>query len=93
MSPRNGHTLIVAIPCCMSGCANQKEARQRTMNRFKKFGATSKKRIYGYVVPHGIKTFDGWLKDPDAERHIHEGVRVLPATLNGEAVADNFRRR
>ncbi len=26
LKPRNGHTLIVGVPCRISGCANQKEA-------------------------------------------------------------------
>lgn len=84
-----------ALSACSENVAhNQRTSmriKQKTMNRFKKFGATSKKRIYGYLVPDGIKTFDGWLKDPDAEQHIHEGARILRATLNGEAVADYFR--
>lgn len=85
-----------ALNACSENVAhNQRTSmriKQKTMNRFKKFGATTKKRIYGYIVPDGVKSFDGWLKDVAAEEHIHEGARILRATLNGEAVADYFRK-
>lgn len=85
-----------ALSACSENVAhNQRTSmriKQKTMNRFKKFGATSKKRIYGYLVPDGVKSFDDWRKDLAAEAYIHEGARILRATLNGEAVADYFRK-
>jgi hypothetical protein len=66
--------------------------KQKVMNRFKKFGATANRSIYGYIVPPGAKSFDDWRKDPDAEKYILEGARILRATVNGEATADYFRQ-
>jgi len=85
-----------ALSACSENVAhNQRTSmrvKQKTMNRFKKFGAKTKYRIHGYVVPDGVKTLDGWVKDSDAEQHIHEGARILRSTLNGQAVADYFRK-
>lgn len=69
-----------------------KRIKQKSMNRFRKYGATSRRRVYGYIVPPGVKTYDGWLKDPNAEPCILEGARILRSTLNGEAVAEYFRQ-
>jgi len=66
--------------------------KQKMMNRFKKSGATAKRPIHGYSVPEGAKSFDDWLRDDAAEEHILEGARILRATLNGEDVADYFRK-
>jgi site-specific DNA recombinase len=66
--------------------------KQKTMNRFKKTGATSRRRVFGYIVPPGAKSYDDWQKDPGAEPYILEGARILRTTLNGAAVADYFRR-
>ncbi len=84
-----------ALTACSENVAlNQRTSmriKQKTMNRFKKFGATAKRPIYGYIVPEGAKSFDEWQKDPAAEKYIHEGARVLRETRNGESVADYFR--
>jgi hypothetical protein len=66
--------------------------KQKMMNRFRKFGATGNRAIYGYIVPVGSKSYDDWLKDPQAEEHVLEGARILRATLSGEATADYFRQ-
>lgn len=65
--------------------------KQKTMNRFKKFGATANRAIMGYIVPEGAKTFSDWQRDLQREAKIHEGARILRQTLNGEAVASYFR--
>lgn len=65
--------------------------KQKTMNRFKKFGATGNRAIMGYTVPEGAKTYADWQKDPEREVVIREGWRLLRQTLNGEAVATYFR--
>ncbi len=66
--------------------------KQKTMNRFKKNGATSRQRVLGYIVPPGVKTYNDWQKDPSAEPHILEGKSILGSTLTGEAFADYFRQ-
>ncbi|WP_254510224.1 recombinase family protein [Anatilimnocola floriformis] len=65
--------------------------KQKTMNRFKKFGATANRAIMGYLVPDGAKTYADWQKDPQREAVIREGSRLLRQTLNGETVAAYFR--
>jgi hypothetical protein len=44
--------------------------KQKTMNRFKKFGATAKRPIYGYIVPEGAKSLDDWQRDPTAGKYV-----------------------
>ena len=66
--------------------------KQKMMNRHKRYGETSRRRVFGYVVPPGVKTYDGWQKDPSAVPQILEGARILGRTRNGEAVAEYFRR-
>ncbi len=64
--------------------------KQKTMNRFKKFGATGNRAIMGYIVPKDAKSYSDWQKDPEREAAIREGARILRRTLNGEAVAAYF---
>jgi hypothetical protein len=66
--------------------------KQKTMNRFKKFGATANRAVMGYIVPEDAKTYADWQRDPQHETVIREGARILRQTLNGEAVASYFRQ-
>ncbi len=85
---------VDAINACSESVAHNertsKRIKQKNMNRFRKFGGSMARPIYGYQVPDGAKSYDDWLKDPPAERHILEGARILRTTLNGNAVADYF---
>jgi len=85
-----------ALNACSENVAHiqrtSKRVKQKMMNRFKKSGFTAKRNIMGYIVPEGAKSFDDWLKDLEAEKFIHEGARILRKTLNGEDVADYFRK-
>ncbi len=85
---------VDAINACSESVAHNertsKRIKQKNMNRFRKFGGSMARPIYGYQVPDGAKSYDDWLKDPTAERHILEGARILRTTLNGNAVADYF---
>jgi site-specific DNA recombinase len=85
-----------ALNACSENVAlNQrtsKRIKQKTMNRFKKYGATGNRAIMGYIVPEGAKSYDDWQKDPSLQTFILEGKRLLQRTLNGETVADFFRQ-
>lgn len=85
-----------ALNACSESVAHiertSKRVKQKCMNRFKKYGATPKRPIYGYVVPEEAKSFDEWQKDPNAVEFIREGARILGETLNGEATAEYFRK-
>jgi hypothetical protein len=70
--------------------STSRRIKQKCMNRFIKLGATADRSITGYIVPDGVKSFNGWLKDLSLEIHIREGAIILRATLNGEAVARYF---
>lgn len=81
--------------CSESVAHNQRTSmriKQKMMNRFKKTGATAKRNIMGYIVPEEAKSFDDWVKDLEMEKFIHEGAQILRKTLNGEDVADYFRK-
>jgi site-specific DNA recombinase len=85
-----------ALNACSENVAHNertsKRIKQKSMNRFKKFGATARRSIYGYIVPDGAKSYNEWRKDPDAEHFILEGARILREMLNAEATAEYFRR-
>jgi site-specific DNA recombinase len=85
---------VDAINACSESVAHNertsKRIKQKNMNRFRKFGGSMARPIYGYQLPDGAKTYDDWQKDSAAERHILEGARILRSTLNGNAVADYF---
>jgi site-specific DNA recombinase len=65
-----------------------KRIKQKSMNRFVKFGGSTPLPIFGYIKPEGAKTFDAWEKDPNAEPIFQEWARRLLASPNCTAVAD-----
>ncbi len=85
-----------ALNACSENVAHNqrtsKRIKQKTMNRFKKWGHTARRLLHGYLADEGAKSYDDWRKDPAAETHILEGAKILRATQNGEAVADYFNR-
>jgi hypothetical protein len=70
-----------------------KRIKQKTMNRFKKFGGATPGEIFGYVKPAGAKTYDDWRKDEAATAIYAEWFRILGETGNCSAVADLLNRR
>ncbi|WP_194242529.1 recombinase family protein [Gimesia benthica] len=64
--------------------------KQKKMNRFKKYGASTPCPIAGYIKPDGAETFSDWSKDEDAAEYLKEGLQILRRTLNGAAVAEYF---
>ena len=64
--------------------------KQKTMNRFKKYGQVAKRPITGYVVPDDAQSYDDWKKDESLTEKIQEGARRLRQSLNCSAVADWF---
>jgi site-specific DNA recombinase len=83
-----------AINACSQNVAhNQRTSnriKQKTMNRFRKDGWTSRRPITGYLAPPGAKSYNGWEKDLDLEERIKRGAEILKETLNGQEVADFF---
>ena len=69
-----------------------KRLKQKLMNRFLKYGGATPCEIYGYIKPPGVKTYDGWQKDPDATEVYANWLRILQETLNCSAVADYLNR-
>ena len=67
-----------------------KRLKYKLMNRFIKFGGAPGRPIYGYIVPEGVRTYDGWMIDVNATNVILEGARRLMETFNYSAVADWF---
>lgn len=55
-----------ALEACASHVAHNahtsKRLKKRLMNRFRKFGGAPSRPVAGYVVPPGVKTYDGWLR-------------------------------
>jgi len=70
-----------------------KRLKQKLNNRFKKFGGATSRPIFGYEVPETAKTFDDWLKDPDAVPIVSELLEILRATKNCSYAADWLNER
>tara|TARA_R110002049_G_scaffold238947_1_gene412000 strand:+ start:180 stop:2144 length:1965 start_codon:yes stop_codon:yes gene_type:complete len=64
--------------------------KQKKMNRFQKYGASTPCPPAGYFKPEGAQTLSEWSKKEDATEYIREGLQILRRTLNGEAVAEYF---
>ena len=85
-----------ALNACASHVAHNAHSSKRIkiklMNRFRKFGGAPGRPIHGYIVPEGVKTYDGWSKDSAATPAIQEGARRLLAMQrpNVTAVAEWF---
>ena len=75
-----------ALEACADHVAHNdhasKRIKQKTMNRFKKFGGAPARPVYGYIVPPGAKTYDEWLKDETASPKIQAAARILLESLN-----------
>ncbi|MFO0865674.1 MAG: recombinase family protein [Gemmataceae bacterium] len=72
---------------------NQQTSRrikQKTMNRFIKYGIVPARPIAGYKVPEGADRYDQWQKIPEAEAIIREGYRQLRGSGNCTQVAEYF---
>jgi site-specific DNA recombinase len=77
--------------CSESVAHNARTSRlikQKSMNRFKKFGGVPARPIAGYIVPKEAKTYDEWQRDESATEVIRRGADVLRATLDYSAGAD-----
>lgn len=64
--------------------------KQKSMNRFKKFGQPTGRPIAGYLVPPGVKSYDDWLKQEHLAPFILEARRLLFETGDCFVVADYF---
>lgn len=67
--------------------------KHKSKNRFMKFGGAMACPIAGYLLPENCKTYDDWLKEPNADVWIVDGFMSLRDTLNCTAVADIFNAR
>lgn len=86
-----------AIKACADHVAHNahtsRRIKHKLRNRFVKFGGPMALPIAGYIVPAGVKTYDGWQKDPAADSWVQDGARMLRETLNYSAVADMLNAR
>lgn len=69
-----------------------KRLKFKMMNRFKKFGGSTAREIYGYFKPAEARTYDDWQKDDTATPIYEEWKRRLRETRNCSAVADWLNR-
>jgi site-specific DNA recombinase len=65
-----------------------KRIKQKSMNRFVKFGGAPALPIYGYIKPPGAKTYDDWQMDDTAAPIFEEWFRRLLENPNCSALAD-----
>jgi site-specific DNA recombinase len=88
---------VDALNACSENVAHNertsKRIKQKCMNRFKKFGWTTRRRIAGYIVPPGAKSYDDWQKDDSWVPTIQEGARLLRKCLDCAIVADYFNQQ
>jgi hypothetical protein len=86
-----------ALNACSENVAHNertsKRIKQKCMNRFRKFGQPTGRPIAGYIVPDGVKSYDGWVRDEQWEALIREEAELLRRTLDCAIVADNFNTR
>ncbi len=83
-----------ALNACSENVAHNertsKRIKQKTMNRFKKYGGPTGRPITGYIVPEGVKTYPDWLKDENLTLQIQAGADLLKKTLDCAVIADLF---
>lgn len=83
-----------ALNACSENVAHNertsKRIKQKSMNRFKKFGQPTGRPIAGYHVPPGVKSYDGWQKQENWIPVIQEAKRLLLETCDCFIVADYF---
>ena len=86
-----------ALNACSENVAHNertsKRIKQKSMNRFKKFGQPTGRPIAGYFIPPGVKSYDGWQKQEDLAPLIQEAKRLLLETGDCFVVADYFNER
>lgn len=67
--------------------------KQKSMNRFIKYGHTAARPIASYIVPQGARSYDDWRIDEAISLLIRQAASVLRRTLNCSGVADWFNER
>jgi len=67
--------------------------KQKSMNRFLKYGHTAARPIPGYVVPPGARSYDEWRIDDTTTAVIREAASILRRTLNCSRVGDWFNEQ
>lgn len=86
-----------ALNACSENVAhNERTSRrikQKTMNRFVKYGHAAARPIYGYIVPPDATGYGDWLKDNAATPWIKEGECRLRQSRNCTALADWFNEQ
>src|SRR5262249_43671259 len=70
-----------------------KRLKQKLMNRFQRYGGAPALPIFGYVKPEGAKTYDDWVKDPEATPVYQEWFQRLRHDQNCSRVADWLNAR
>jgi site-specific DNA recombinase len=83
-----------ALNACSENVAHNertsKRVKQKSMNRFKKYGRSPRRPIASYLVPEGATTYDEWRLDETATEVVRKGAEILRETLDCAAVADYF---
>jgi hypothetical protein len=83
-----------ALNACSENVAHNertsRRVKQKTMNRFKKYGQVAARPTSGYIVPPDATSYDDWIKDEAAAPILKEGERRLRISLNCSGVADWF---
>ena len=86
-----------ALNACSENVAHNertsKRIKQKTANRFRKFGGPTGRPIAGYIVPEGAKTYAEWRKDETATPVIQQGKEILKKDLDYSPVADFFNEQ
>jgi hypothetical protein len=86
-----------ALNACSENVAHNertsKRIKQKSMNRFRKFGGPTGRPIAGYIVPEGAKTYPEWRKAEDSTPIIVDGKNILKRDLDFSTVADYFNER
>ena len=59
-----------------------KRIKQKTANRFRRFGGPTGRPITGYIVPEGAKTYPEWRKVETATPVIQQGKEILKKDLD-----------
>jgi DNA invertase Pin-like site-specific DNA recombinase len=85
------------ISACRDHAGHQshtsKRLKKKLMKRFVRSGGATAREIYGYIKPVGSKSYDDWLKNPEAHPVYREWLRILKETLNCSAVADFLNKQ
>ena len=86
-----------ALNACSENVAHNertsKRIKQKTANRFRRFGGPTGRPITGYIVPEGAKTYPEWRKVETATPVIQQGKEILKKDLDYSPVADFFNEQ